>query len=144
MSAPHTIADAGLYTDFSELSRLKGEAANQSATATDKVAKQFESLFMQMMLKSMREASTFGDSVESDQTRFYQEMFDKQVALQMVNNNGGIGLSEQLKIELSGEQAHTPDEIVETDSVDLVTRQISGASSVFNRSAEAFPPDELE
>ena len=94
--------DAGkIYTDFQGLARLRASASQKSPEANEAVAKQFEALYLQMMMKSMRQASEMGGSSESDQTRFYQEMFDKQIALDL-SNNGGIGLSSILEKELGG------------------------------------------
>ncbi len=103
----HNVSDAGLYTDFSGLAKLRAKAAAQSDEAgksevSKEVAKQFESLFLQMMLKSMRDASSLGESAESDQTKFYQEMFDKQIALDLSNNGDGIGIAKMLQQQLSG------------------------------------------
>jgi len=98
----HNVSDAGLYTDFNGLTRLRAEAAAQSDDAEKEVAKQFESLFLQMMLKSMRDATVPGESGESDQTKFYQEMFDKQIALDLSNNGDGIGLAKMLEKQISG------------------------------------------
>ena len=67
MNSVNNISDAGIYTDFGGLSRLKTKAASASGSeeskmATKEVAKQFESVFLQMMLKSMRDASQIGES----------------------------------------------------------------------------------
>jgi flagellar protein FlgJ len=66
-------------------------------------ARQFESLFTQMMLKSMRDAGrAFRSSdspTESDQTDFYREMFDNQIASQM-SKGKGLGLSDMLVKQL--------------------------------------------
>lgn len=108
------MADARIYTDFNGLQQLKsrlGGQPSQSREATKEVAKQFESLFLQMMLKSMREATdsirTDGDSMESEQTRFYQEMFDKQVALDLASreNGAGLGIAALLERDLANNQA---------------------------------------
>ncbi len=98
----HNVSDAGLYTDFSGLAKLRAQAANQSDAAAKEVAEQFESLFLQMMLKSMRDATVPGESAESDQTKFYQEMFDKQIALDLSSKGDGIGLAKMLEKQISG------------------------------------------
>jgi flagellar protein FlgJ len=67
-------------------------------------AKQFESLFTQMLLKSMREAnkSFGGDSLfGSDQADFYQDMFDDQMALHL-SKGKGLGLADMLMRQLAG------------------------------------------
>jgi flagellar protein FlgJ len=68
------------------------------------VAQQFEALFTQMMLKSMREASLGDDLFGSEQTNFYRDMHDQQLALTMAKQKG-LGLSDMLVRQLGGEPA---------------------------------------
>ena len=92
---------AGVYTDFHGLSQLKAKAANDADGALDEVARQFESLLLQQMLKSMREASSGEDLMESDQSLFYREMYDQQLAIHLAES-GGIGLSNVIQRQLGG------------------------------------------
>jgi len=126
------ISDAGLYTDFSGLQKLRtkvssGENTAESQQATKEVAKQFESLFLQMMLKSMRDATVTGDSEEADQTRFYQEMFDKQIALDLANNEngGGLGISDLLERDMGGSQQQNLEKQKAADNLELIRKQIN-------------------
>jgi len=83
------------YTDFSQFAQLRRDAQQSPQESLREVAKQFESIFINMMLKSMRDAS-FGDPLfDSNQSEFYQEMFDKQIALDM-SKDKGIGLADAL------------------------------------------------
>src|SRR5882757_4081622 len=83
------------YADFSGMESLKKSAQQNQPTAVREAARQFESLFTNMLLKSMREAS-LGESLgDSEQTQFYQDMFDQQLALQM-SRGKGLGLAEHL------------------------------------------------
>jgi flagellar protein FlgJ len=95
-------ADASLYHDFSGLAELKYQAREDQAGSTAKVARQFESLFVQMMVKQMRQASFGGGIFDSDRTRFYQDMYDQQLAVHLAEQ-GGIGLSEVMTRQLGGE-----------------------------------------
>ena len=61
-----------VYNDFQGLAALKHKARGDQAGALDKVARQFESLFVQMMVKQMRQASFGGGYLDSDRTRQYQ------------------------------------------------------------------------
>ncbi|HHO59175.1 MAG TPA: flagellar assembly peptidoglycan hydrolase FlgJ, partial [Thiotrichales bacterium] len=107
------LSQAGVYTDFNELAELRGRVSDKGAAslseaeradANREVAQQFESLFLQMMLKSMRDASDTGESMEGEQTRFYQDMFDKQIALELSQRpNGGIGLADVMAQQLGGQ-----------------------------------------
>jgi len=103
------LSQASSYTDFNALAELRAKVTNntdspeKSAEATKEVAQQFESLFLQMMLKSMRDATYVDENNENDQTKFYQEMFDKQIALDLSNReSGGIGLAKIMEQQMSG------------------------------------------
>lgn len=91
------------YTDFQALSALRSEAHHAPAEALDDVASQFESLFVQMMLKSMRDATIEGGLFDSNQLELYQQMFDQQISLD-ISQNGGVGLAETLSSQLGGQQ----------------------------------------
>ncbi len=92
-------------TDFNHFSELRAAADKRDPAALREVASQFEALFLQTMLKSMREAS-LGDPIfgNSDQQEMYQGMMDQQLALEMASGKG-IGLAEMLVRQLGGEDA---------------------------------------
>lgn len=90
---------SSVYNDFQGIAALKHQARNDQQGSLDKVAKQFESLFMQMMLKQMRQATFGGGIFDSDKTRHYQEMYDQQLSLHL-SESGGIGIGEVLKRQL--------------------------------------------
>ena len=100
-------ADASIYHDFSGLAELRHQAREDQAGATAKVARQFESLFVQMMVKQMRQASFGGGIFDSDRTRFYQDMYDQQLAVHL-SEQGGIGLSEVMTRQLGGKSEKPP------------------------------------
>ena len=100
-------ASAGIYTDFDGLTRLKAEASEQTPESKKEVARQFEALFIQIMLKSMRDASQLSESTDGDQTRFYQDMYDKQIALDLASGSG-IGLAAVIERQLGGDVAASP------------------------------------
>jgi flagellar protein FlgJ len=88
--------------DFQGLASLKVEAKAQDPAALKEAAKQFESLFTQMLLKSMREANrSFGDSMSGgEQGEFYQDMFDDQMAVHLAQGRG-LGLADMLIRQLA-------------------------------------------
>jgi peptidoglycan hydrolase FlgJ len=90
------------FADPQGLNALRNDAKAQQPSALKEAAKQFESLFTQMLLKSMREANqSFGDSMfESEQTEFYQGMFDDQMAVHL-SQGRGLGLADMLIRQLS-------------------------------------------
>lgn len=102
------LSNAGIYTDMNGLARLRAQASKKSPEANREVARQFEALFIQTMLKAMREASQLGESTDGEQTRFYQDMYDKQIALDLANKDG-IGLAPVIERQLAGQAASSRD-----------------------------------
>ncbi len=90
---------ADIYTDFSKLGELKQLARKDSSAALKEVAKQFEAIFVAMLLKQMREASPGDPLFAGEQMKFYQEMHDKQLALHLAER-GGMGLADMLVAQL--------------------------------------------
>ncbi len=100
------ISKPDIYTDFQGFSELRKDAQQNSPEAIKKVAKQFESLFVQMMLKSMRDSLPESELFSSNQQRVYQDMFDKQISLNVANGEG-VGLAAVIERQLSPPQAPT-------------------------------------
>lgn len=98
------LSSAYTYTDFHGFADLRRMAREESPEAADAAARQFEALFIQMMLKSMRDAMPAESGMDGDQVRFYREMFDQQIALEM-SRGDGIGLRESM---LRGLAPETP------------------------------------
>lgn len=86
--------------DLQGLQRLKRTAGSNPSQGLEEAAKQFEAIFLQMMLKSMREAVPESGLLDSQQTKFYTEMLDKQWSQHLSGH--GIGLAEQLINQLEG------------------------------------------
>ena len=99
-------SSAAVYTDFQGLMRLKAEAAKQTPEAVQETARQFEAIFVQTMLKAMRDASPGEGMFDSDQTEFYRDMYDQQLALHMVKGRG-LGISKMLLSQIGGQQDAT-------------------------------------
>ena len=93
---------AALYSDFGSLAELRTDARRDGDASIREVAAQFESLFVQMMLKSMRDATMKGGLFESHSLENYEQMYDQQLSLEL-SNSGGIGLAEVLVEQLSSE-----------------------------------------
>lgn len=72
----------------------------------DKVARQLEGQFAQMLVKSMREAS-FGDSLFPGENTMFREMYDQKIAEAMTRGKG-LGLSAVITRQLSGSDAAGP------------------------------------
>ncbi len=92
---------AGIYTDFTGLTELKARAGKDADASLDEVARQFEALLLGQMLKSMRQASLGEGLMESDQSLFYRDMYDKQLAIHLAQS-GGLGLADMIKQQIGG------------------------------------------
>ena len=78
-------------------------------------------MMQQHMLKNMRDAS-FGDGIfDNDQTKFYQEMFDKQLSVSM-SERQGLGIAEMIVRQLS---RHKMDESSNTQKPADISRNDS-------------------
>jgi len=93
--------EQAIYSDFTALTQLKKGAREQSPDAIKKVARQFESLFVQMILKSMRDTLPENELFGSKNEKMYQDMYDKQLSLQ-ISNGRGIGLANAIERQLGG------------------------------------------
>jgi flagellar protein FlgJ len=103
MTKPVAHTSSDVYGDFASLEKLKG-TARHSASAMRQVAKQFESVFARMMIKSMRDAIGKDPIFGSDQAQTYQSMFDDQLSMDMTRGRG-LGLADMLMRQLQGSGA---------------------------------------
>jgi len=87
--------------DFKQYAALRRGAEANDPETLKAAAKQFESLFTKMMLKSMRDASMGDPLFGSDQGDMYQDMADDQLAVQL-SEGRGLGLADMLIRQLSG------------------------------------------
>jgi flagellar protein FlgJ len=94
---PSTAAGANNYSDLNGLAALKKDP--NSPQALHAVAQQIDALFLQMMLKSMRDASAEVGESASNEMSMYQDMFDKQIALSL-SQHQDMGLGAQLTRQL--------------------------------------------
>lgn len=86
--------------DMQGIQRLKHTARQDPNAGLDEAARQFEALFLQMVMKSMREAGPKSDLMNSQQSEFYDSLLDQQWAQHL--SGRGIGLAEQLINQLEG------------------------------------------
>jgi flagellar protein FlgJ len=88
MSAAPT---AGLAGDVNSLAGLRARANADPKAAVREVAKQFEALFMQELMKSMRSATLASGTLDNEGSKLGTEMLDQQFATQMTGLRGGLG-----------------------------------------------------
>ncbi|WP_245392675.1 flagellar assembly peptidoglycan hydrolase FlgJ [Salinicola halimionae] len=86
--------------DVHSVQKLKYSAANSPQGSLKEASRQFEAVFLQMMLKSMRDASPKSGLLESHQMDMMRSMQDQQWAQQLAGK--GLGLADQLVQQLEG------------------------------------------
>ncbi len=103
------LANAQNFLDLSSLNSIRQQAhaddKGSKKEALETAAKQFEAIFMQMLLKSMRKAQEVLESdspFNSESTKFYRDMHDQQMSLEL-STNGSLGLSELIVRQLGGD-----------------------------------------
>ncbi len=102
MAIPGT--DLGsLAIDAQSLDKLRLQAKQSPDQALKAAAKQFESVFLSMMLKSMRDATPQDGMFDSEQTKMFTGMLDQQLAQSMAAR--GVGLAEVMVKQLSRHQS---------------------------------------
>ncbi len=96
------------WTDIQGLAGLRRAAGKDGRAALPAVARQFEAVFTQMLIKSMRDASFGGGILDSAQSNQWRDLFDKQIALSLANDGKGMGIAAMLVRQLGGKPASTP------------------------------------
>lgn len=116
------IGDAQNFLDINGLNSIrqgsKSKDKESKEAALQQAAKQFEAIFMQMLMKSMRKAQEVLESdspFNSESTKFYRDMHDQQMSLEL-SNNGALGLSELIVRQLGGDSENfTPQSVLRGD-----------------------------
>ncbi len=94
-----------VYHDFNSLAQLKSKGRDDSPEAIREAARQFESVFVKMMLKSMRDANAAiidEPLFDSQQMDMYRDMYDDQLSLHLSSSGSGLGLTDVLVQQLTG------------------------------------------
>jgi len=113
-------ANADVYADFNGLAKLKNQARKDSPEALKEVARQFEAIFLSNMLKGMRDAKLADGITDNDQSKFYNELYDKQLAVHL-SGKPGVGLADLIVKQLGHD--------------DQPDNEKSGIENYLNRSA---------
>lgn len=103
-----SVADgaAGFALDVQGLQRLRSQAGRDGEAGLKEAARQFEALFLQSMLKSMRAAIPKSEISSDSQTELYTELLDQQWAQALATR--GMGLAEHLTKGLAGQVHSAP------------------------------------
>jgi len=131
------IGGTQVYTDFAGLAELEADAARSRPEATREAARQFEAMFVQMMLDSMRQASSV---LAEDRDTTYEEMFDRQVALELTRHKG-IGIADLLMRQLGQDAGGATDAAETTAPAQARARIAARAEASPVPAREDFRPD---
>lgn len=123
--------------DFQGLAQLRHDAAVPSQDTAREAARQFEALFVQMMLKSMRDANAvLGESQDTT----YQEMFDQQIAMEMTRGRG-LGIADMMSRQLgitSGQPAAQASTAANTAADASIPALLSRINALRNNAMPAY------
>ena len=107
------ITPSNLSSDFAldvnSVGKLRLAAKTDSQATIKEVAKQFESLFVNMMLKSMRDATPKDGIFDSSQSNMYTGILDQQMS-QKLSSSGGLGLADFMVKQMTRSQASPTDQ----------------------------------
>ena len=85
-----TSSTSGLAGDTQSLAALRAKVGSDPKAAVREVAKQFEALFMQELMKSMRAATVRSGMLDSEGEKLGTEMLDQQFATRLTGMPGGL------------------------------------------------------
>lgn len=101
--------DSQFVHDISQLDSLRRQAVKggegDEKAALRSAAEQFESLFTQMLFKSMRDANEAfeSDLIDDRTSKFYEQMADEQMASEL-SREGSLGLADMIVEQLGRAQ----------------------------------------
>jgi peptidoglycan hydrolase FlgJ len=95
--------------DANALRGLQATAARDPKAAIAETAKQFESIFMQQLLKSMRDSTMSSGMLDNSGTQMGTELLDTQLAQKLTGLPGGLGsvIAKQLERQLGAQKVET-------------------------------------
>jgi len=131
--------DSGSYSDLNRLNQLKVGKDRDGEENVRKVAQEFESLFLNEMLKSMRSATEVlskDNPFNSQASKQYQDMHDQQLSVTLSREGGGVGLAEVLIRQLTKQKEVS----TKPNPFDQVA-QTAGAKWASNPNTAAVPAE---
>lgn len=125
-----------LAFDANSLNKLKNSAKENSPESIKEVAKQFEAVFINMVMKSMRAATPQDSPFDNEQSRTFTAMLDQQLSNNLATK--GVGLAEVLTRQLT-KVSHGP-----TDAMEQAVSDDSGATNTDTMGVNALMPTLLK
>lgn len=119
------LSNSSHFLDLGGLDSLRAQAKHDEKGTLKKVAQQFEGIFVQMLMKSMRDANAAFKSdspMNSQYTAFYEQMRDQQMSVDL-SDKGVLGLADMMVQQLSPEDSNmTPASVLRNDAGDKMQR----------------------
>ena len=125
------VQNTHVYTDFNGLANLKNQARQDSPEALKETAKQFEAIFVGNVLKGMRDAKLAEGIMDSDQSKFYGEMYDQQLAVHL-SGNPGVGLADLIVKQLSHKAPDKDQPADEKQAIENYLNRSAGSSKTLS------------
>jgi flagellar protein FlgJ len=123
--------------DGSNLSAIKRLTRQSDPAGIKAAAQQFEALFVNMMLKSMRDATPRDETMGSDQQRMYESLLDQQLSQVMATRGNGTGLAAMIEKQLMSPQS--PDLSQTGKGLPLESAKLAAEKAFVLPSTRQFP-----
>ena len=137
----NTLENTYNYNDLASLNQITQKGREDEKGALKEVSRQYESMFVRMMLKSMRDANAVfeeGNPLNSNESKFYRDMFDDQLALSL-SKGKGMGLADSIFRQLSAQLAEN--ESSSDDAKIMNLNDIEKNREINNLRSKALPFD---
>jgi len=127
-----------ITTDFNSLGKLRSSAQQDPNKALEIVAEQFESLYLSMMLKEMRQTNFGKGLFDSDAMENYQKMHDQQLTSSL-SKSGALGIADLIVKQLSqkgptqnnGQQGDLSSSLHQLQQTRVMNRSLSQEAGLF-------------
>lgn len=131
-----------LAVDARSLNTLKYEAGTHNPQAAREAAKQFESLFMREMIKSMRDATMKSGLLDGPQGDLGADLLDQQLALQMSGQPGGLSdaIARQLSRQMGGSSGDVALSVPSTLSLAASSTRFAAHAAAISTTATGSSP----
>ncbi|QUN06842.1 flagellar assembly peptidoglycan hydrolase FlgJ [Shewanella yunxiaonensis] len=134
------LSNSSQFLDLSGLDNLRIKAQKDQKSALKQVAQQFESIFVQMLMKSMRDANAAFESdspFNSQYTKFYEQMHDQQMSVDL-SQKGMLGLADLMVQQLDPQDSGiTPASVMRSTNGEPLLSAEAPAPKVSDKAAVA-------
>ncbi len=114
------------YLDQNSLNSVKLMGNRNDPAALKEISKKFEAMFVQQMLKSMRDANAVfadGDMFSSEEVKFHQDLMDQQMVLNLTSGEG-IGLAKSMFAQMQALYSKPVDLDIKSEPIKTLDRSL--------------------